>query len=951
MARTFFADFKTTKGGVERVLELRHVQQIGHPAYAEVHAEVGDYQDPDEIVGQGAVLLYGYEGDPGVVFHGVVEEVEIFASEEDGPNPNHHYRFRMCVDLEHLRHSTGFEIFQELTVKEIVQKTLESHGIPSDLQRWSLTGSYPKREYCVRYGESPLAFVSRLCEEEGIWFYTEPTSEGDKNEVVFCDDSTNAPPLEGGAELPYRARGGFLQLEDAITDVVDVRRVVSGKFVLRDYDFKKPTLDLTVNAEADADTDLERYDFPGCYTVVAEGKRLAKVRLEAEQATRATQQFEGDCTRLQVARSFELTESGELGYDGKYFITAVDHHFRHASKVIGKQAVGNAFGAGGGIYSVHIEALPAAVPYRAPQETERPVVHGPQTAMIVAPAGSQDQEIHTDEHGRAKVKFLWDRAPAMDDKASCWMRVGQLHTSGSMLLPRIGWEVVVQFLEGDPDRPVITGKVYNGVHMPPYALPGGKTRSAVQTLSTPGGGGMNEIRMEDKSGAQEISIHSQYDSNLVTANNKKKNVGNNETQSVGVNNDQKVGANQDVKVSKGLQRTIGGAQSLSVGGNRTNEVNAVLGLSTGGASDTTVGGNHFETNGSALEGLIAVATQKAAEAAAAAAAAAVAKVEAAVQGKVDQVMGPITKMAGQAQALGQGMQAVADGNLGAAAGVMAGAAGLPGAGLLGGGGGAGGGGGGGGDAGGGGGGHDAAQGGGGDALPGGAGVNNAATTLANVAVGKALGSASRKGVRKAAAAFEGGGGGDASGGGGASAANEAGPEGGVGAIDATDREKGPGHNIQKVGASLTETVGAMKVVASVDTILTNAVGSMTQSVGAAKASIVVGNHSTAIAASKTETALGLVILTKADETEAVSAMKTTMVGGAIAEKIGGSHTVVAGAMASFIGAFHKVEAEGKITFKCGGSTVVIDGSGVTIQSAMVGLMAPKIQLPKKTTEL
>lgn len=224
-------------------------------------------------------------------------------------------------------------------------------------------------------------------------------------------------------------------------------------------------------------------------------------------------------------------------------------------------------------------------------------------------------------------------------------------------------------------------------------------------------------------------------------------------------------------------------------------------------------------------------------------------------------------------------------------------------------------------------------------------------TMANVAIGQALGSATRKGARKAASALEGGGGGDAQGGGGESAANAAGPEGGVGGISETDREKGPGHNIQKVGASLKETVSGMKVVASVDTILTNAAASMTQKVGAAKVEVVVGNHSEVNGATKTENEIGLVVLAKADETESVKAMKTAMIGGAILEKIGGNHTVEAGAMASFIGAFHKIDASGKITFKCGGSTVVVDGSGVTIQSAMVSIMAAKIQIPKGTTEL
>jgi type VI secretion system secreted protein VgrG len=231
------------------------------------------------------------------------------------------------------------------------------------------------------------------------------------------------------------------------------------------------------------------------------------------------------------------------------------------------------------------------------------------------------------------------------------------------------------------------------------------------------------------------------------------------------------------------------------------------------------------------------------------------------------------------------------------------------------------------------------------------GMMGAAQTVGDAMVGQAFRKASQKGVRKGAKALSGGAAGAGGAAGGSSAANEGGPEGAVAGIDGGDKEKGPGHSIHKIGAAFTETIGAMKLVAAANDVMTNVAGSMTQNVGAAKLDLVLGDYSEANGATKTETTLGLVSVIKGDETESASAMKTEMVGGAVLEKIGGNHTVTAGAMASFIGAFHKVDAKGKLTFKCGASSVVVDGSGVTITSPMVMIAAAKIEIPKATTEL
>ena len=211
---------------------------------------------------------------------------------------------------------------------------------------------------------------------------------------------------------------------------------MSGKFVLRDYNFEKPQLDMTATAQGSAHTDFEVYDYPGGYLDPADGNRLAKMRLQAEQARSCTLSVTSNCTRISAGRKLTVADSGST--DGDWVVRAVVYEYDEADL---KRDL------------CHAELLPATTPFRPDRVTPRPVIEGPQTAAIVCPSGAQAEAILTDEHGRCKVKFHWDSAPPTDDKATAWMRVSQLQTSGSMMLPRLGWEVVVEFLEGDPIVP------------------------------------------------------------------------------------------------------------------------------------------------------------------------------------------------------------------------------------------------------------------------------------------------------------------------------------------------------------------------------------------------------------------------------------------------------------------------------------------------------------------
>jgi type VI secretion system secreted protein VgrG len=902
------------------VVGFRIERRLGQVAEAEVFVRSAVYVEPDDLLGVPARIAFGREDLDHELF-GVVMSVTMVTSPEDDARPELLYQLHVTSLLGLLERHVDCRIFQDKDVKEIVSTVLRDLGIDDKLQSWRLVAKYPKREYCVQYNESALAFVSRLLEQEGIYFSSDKSDGGEL--LVFEDDSLMSDPVDGEKELLYRHGAGLDAADEAISVITQRHRTATGKVVLRDYDFKKPEIDLTVTAAAQKDANLEIYDYPGLYTDPKEGKRLAQVRLEAMQAERVTLELESSCPRLVPGRWLELVETpNEL--DGEYLITGAEHELTM------------------GAYRVRATAIPKAVKYRSPQRTPAPIIDGPQTAEVVAPPGSPAEEIHTDKHGRCKVRFHWDRYGKRDDSASCWMRVAQPQTSGSMILPRVGWEVIVEFLEGNPDRPLVTGRVFNGRFMPPYALPEGKSRTALKTSSSPGGKGVNEIRMEDKAGSEEVKIAAHKDTTLVTGNNKTKSTGANETKNVKVNAALSVGADQTVKVTNGYMNTVKAAQSVTVGGNRTAEVNAVVGLTSGGASATSVGGNQMEMDGNPIKALLSLALKAATDAAKAEAAKAMQQLDQAVSAKVNQVMGPIQGLQAQAENVGAAMNAVSRGDLGAAAGAVSAAAALPspggfGASLLGGGG-------------------SAARVGGGIAMRGGGGEGGAPAGAAGLAAishasgpfgldtmihGALQSRADRLGDAQGL---------DGGGGGGSSPANTAGPDGAVGGNAASDSATGPGHAVNVCSATHAEDIGSVKATIAAAGIHTTIKGARNQKVGAARVEIVGGTRAESCLADKTEKAIGLVVLSKAPESEAVGGARSTMVGGAILEKIGGSHTVAATSKAMFVGAFHKIDASTAIVFKCGGSEVVISGSGIAIKTTLCTITAPNITLTKAVSE-
>lgn len=926
--RTHSVSFSIEENVASRVHRVEETHEVGKVARAIVEASIPGYVDPGDLLGRPATIAAGPTGEEPRFFTGVVEEATCLrAGIVDGLVPATTYRVVVASRLAVLEQSWNSRIFQEMTADGIVAAVLEEHGLRVEKR---LTASYATRTYTVQYQETALAFVSRLAEDDGFFLWRELDDEGVET-IVLADTSSAAAPIAGDPVLPYLHGAGFGSGSDRVVSLRERAAVRPGTFTLGDYAFEKPDLDLAASASRPVRPDLEVYEYPGHHEDPAEGKRRARVRLEEAGVDLRQVEITSECHRLLPGRTLELVGTDDA--DGAWWILGVVHEYRD-TPLDGVDDRARAVA----------RLLPRDTPFRLARRTPRPRIEGPQTARVVAPAGSPIETIHTDAHARVKVKMPWDRSDVADDGASRWIRVAQLQSSGSLILPRVGWEVLVEYEHGDPDRPLVTGRLFNGETMPPYALPEGKTRTAIKTASTPGGQGRNEIRFEDRAGSEEIMIYAQKDAQIVTANDVKRDVGNNQTVFVGNDQTVEVGSTQTTKVTKGQKTQIGADQTVTVGGNRKLEVNALLGLNVGGSATTTVGGDQFEMDGNPLEALLALAAQKAAELAQSLADDAIAAVQAQVDGAVAQVLGPVDAMASQAQALGAAMDGLAGGDLGAVAPALAAAGALPTPAALGeaigGGGGDGGAGAEGGGAGG--------EGGGGGPLTSAASAQTSALAgIAQAAAHQAI----QQGVAAGAGAIGAALGLDAQGGGGSSSANVAGPEGNVAGFDATERAKGPGHSTKTIGGSHREETGSLAVLGTLQAIDTTIGGSATETVGAASVRVAVGDVVEQIGGSKTEKQVGLVVLTKAGESEKVGGSKTTMVGGAIVEKLGGSHSVEAGGPATFIGAFHKIEASGTITFKVGPSEVVIDGSGITITSPMTMILAPKIQAKKKVTEL
>ena len=479
-------------------------------------------------------------------------------------------------------------IFQKKHIGKIIGEVLDAAHIPYQLRSRG-NQDPPARDYCVQYRESDWAFISRLLEEEGYHFYFEHSPE--KHILHISNDSTVAPDITAPSALRFRPPGEEMAVGEHVYRLYLGEEIQPGAVSFTDYNFEKPTLNLRCARQAERDQALEVYDYPGVYQQQEPGQVVSQVRLEELRAQSVGLDGESDCPRLASGHGFSLDGHTRADLNHKrYLLLGVTHRLIKSSEDLEAGALDDRC-----IYESEFQCIPRDLPFRPPRTTPRPVVRGVQTAVVVGPS---TEEIYTDEHGRVKVQFHWDRLGKRDEDSSCWVRVSQQWAGngwGAMLIPRIGQEVIVDFLEGDPDRPIITGRVYHAQHPPPYPLPAGKTRSTIQSNSTPGGGGSNEIRFEDKKGTEEVYVHAQRDQNEVVEHDMTTRVGRDQSLDVGRDRSKTVGQDETTSVGRDRTEAVGRHETISVQGDRTESVSGMESVSVTKNREHLVRGNQTVT--------------------------------------------------------------------------------------------------------------------------------------------------------------------------------------------------------------------------------------------------------------------------------------------------------------------------------------------------------------------
>ena len=438
-------------------------------------------------------------------------------------NVRTHYRCLLVPRLWFLGLTTDHRIFQNLSVLQIIEQTLKEQNFTGDSYAFKCFFDYAPREYCVQYGETGLHFISRLCEEEGIYFYF----EHHKDRHVLCfSDREGGPLIEGESEVRFHPGAGTETDAATVLRAELAQTIDSDSFTFREWNFEKTRLGLQVNqtetdpvkAPVPAGANLELYRYPHLYQLRQDGTRYAGLELLRHQSLCRRIDVQTDDSRMLPGFTFELYEHHRQDLNARWWVVRVEQSGEQP-QVLEHEAPDR-----GMSYAARFMAIPDATRFVPASNHPRNPIYGVQTAIVTGPEG---EEIFPDQYGRVKVQFHWDRLGRYDENTTCWIRASQGCAGGqfgTMAIPRIGQEVIVTFLEGDPDRPVITGRVFNSANPVPYALPTNKTRTVFKSLSTPGGGGFNELRVEDKKGQEEIYAHAEKDVNVYVKNDWKEHI-------------------------------------------------------------------------------------------------------------------------------------------------------------------------------------------------------------------------------------------------------------------------------------------------------------------------------------------------------------------------------------------------------------------------------------------
>jgi type VI secretion system secreted protein VgrG len=519
--------------------ELRGREELGRPSAFELSA-LSTRADikPSDLLGKSITVKLELVKGGFRYFNGYVTRFS------QGTIVGKYYEYRMTVNawLWFLTRTADCKIFQEKTPPEIIKEVFGEHSMA--IFEDALTGMYAKREYCVQYRETDFAFVSRLMEEEGIYYYFE--HKDGKHTLKLVDSESGHKKLENKASIAFYPPGRALHGEEEYIQAFRQAQCIQpGSVALQSFDFVKPKSDLGVkakNIQPHNHADYEIFDYAGDYVQADHGDHYVQLRVDELHSEFERAEAECNVRDIAVGRLFELTNAPRKEQEKEYLIVSADWDMRNNTyeASINEDAA----------YSCTMTVLQSKQQFRPARTTGRPTMGGPQTAVVVGPTG---EEIYCDKHGRVKVQFHWDRYGKKDENSSCWVRVSQPWAGkdwGTVSIPRIGQEVVVDFLEGDPDQPLITGRVYNGDNPPPYPLPAGAVVSGIKTR-THKGAGYNEISADDTAGKQKITIHGQYDMNTTVQHNMTTTVKNNRTITVDGTHTEHIKGDTAITVTKG----------------------------------------------------------------------------------------------------------------------------------------------------------------------------------------------------------------------------------------------------------------------------------------------------------------------------------------------------------------------------------------------------------------
>lgn len=508
-----------------------------------------------------------------------------------GDTYGRYHRYTALVQpwLWFLTRTSDCRIFQEMTVPEILKAVFADCDLADT--KVNLTGTYRKWNYCVQYRETDFNFVSRLMEHEGIYYYFK--HDDGRHTMVITDSASGHEPFPGYASVKFIAPERLARPDiEHVRSWAFTRQVQPGVFVHTDYDLERPSVNLKTQktlSRGYSPSSYEVYDYPGGYMQKAEGETYAGVRIEEFAA-----QFEaahGTTNARGISAGCLMTLEGCPRDDQncEHLIVSASHDLEYS------QYEALPAGGGGAVdFRCQFTAMASKEQFRPKRVTPKPFVQGPQTAVVVGPAGD---EIYTDKYGRVKVQFHWDRRGKKDENSSCWVRVSSPWAGkgwGGVSTPRIGQEVIVDFLEGDPDQPIITGRVYNAEQVPPFGFPAGAVLSGVKS-QTHKGSGFNEMSLDDTAGKERVFIHGQYNMDTVIEHDQTSTIHNNRTDRVDVDDSESVGNNQTWDVGVNRDATIGSNETLTVGSNRTKSVGANETITVGSNRDGTVSGSETLT--------------------------------------------------------------------------------------------------------------------------------------------------------------------------------------------------------------------------------------------------------------------------------------------------------------------------------------------------------------------